>query len=50
VIYFKNGWDDQYVEAGGAGSPNFHKSNALKTMRKLSCRVNYWQKAVGILN
>ncbi|MBF7685713.1 pyrimidine utilization protein B [Acinetobacter sp. B10A] len=34
VIFFKNGWDDQYVEAGGAGSPNFHKSNALKTMRK----------------
>ena len=34
VIYFKNGWDDQYVEAGGLGSPNFHKSNALKTMRK----------------
>lgn len=34
VIFFKNGWDNQYVEAGGAGSPNFHKSNALKTMRK----------------
>lgn len=33
VIYFKNGWDDQYVEAGGKNSPNFHKSNALKTMR-----------------
>lgn len=34
VIYFKNGWDDQYVEAGGINSPNFHKSNALKTMHK----------------
>ncbi|CAB1216678.1 pyrimidine utilization protein B [Acinetobacter bouvetii] len=34
VIYFKNGWDEQYVEAGGVDSPNFHKSNALKTMRK----------------
>ncbi|CAM4135893.1 pyrimidine utilization protein B [Acinetobacter pragensis] len=34
VIYFKNGWDDQYREAGGIDSPNFHKSNALKTMRK----------------
>ena len=34
VIYFKNGWDDQYIEAGGINSPNFHKSNALKTMRK----------------
>lgn len=33
VIYFQNGWDPDYVEAGGPGSPNFHKSNALKTMR-----------------
>ena len=33
VIYLQNGWDPDYVEAGGAGSPNFHKSNALKTMR-----------------
>jgi ureidoacrylate peracid hydrolase len=34
IIWFQNGWDDEYVEAGGPGSPNFHKSNALKTMRK----------------
>ena len=34
VIYFQNGWDADYVEAGGPGSPNFHKSNALKTMRQ----------------
>jgi ureidoacrylate peracid hydrolase len=34
VIYFQNGWDSAYVEAGGPGSPNWHKSNALKTMRK----------------
>jgi ureidoacrylate peracid hydrolase len=33
VIYFQNGWDAEYVEAGGPGSPNFYKSNALKTMR-----------------
>ena len=33
VVYFQNGWDDDYVEAGGPDSPNFHKSNALKTMR-----------------
>jgi ureidoacrylate peracid hydrolase len=33
VIFFQNGWDADYVEAGGRGSPNFHKSNALKTMR-----------------
>lgn len=33
VIYFQNGWDTDYVEAGGEGSPNFHKSNALKHMR-----------------
>ena len=34
VIFFQNGWDPDYVEAGGPGSPNHHKSNALKTMRK----------------
>ncbi|MBL5884119.1 pyrimidine utilization protein B [Lelliottia aquatilis] len=34
IVWFQNGWDDRYVEAGGPGSPNFHKSNALKTMRK----------------
>lgn len=34
MIYFKNGWDAEYKEAGGTDSPNFHKSNALKTMRK----------------
>jgi ureidoacrylate peracid hydrolase len=34
VLYFQNGWDPEYTEAGGPGSPNWHKSNALKTMRK----------------
>lgn len=34
IIWFQNGWDPHYIEAGDAGSPNFHKSNALKTMRK----------------
>lgn len=34
VVYFQNGWDADYVEAGGPGSPNWHKSNALKTMRR----------------
>ena len=33
VIWFQNGWDADYVEAGGPGSPNWHKSNALKAMR-----------------
>ena len=33
VIYFQNGWDSDYVEAGTPGSPNWHKSNAMKTMR-----------------
>ncbi|MES2754704.1 MAG: pyrimidine utilization protein B [Pseudomonadota bacterium] len=33
VIFLQNGWDSEYVQAGGPGSPNFHKSNALKTMR-----------------
>lgn len=34
VLYFQNGWDAGYREAGGPGSPNWHKSNALKTMRR----------------
>lgn len=34
VVYFQNGWDPGYVEAGGEGSPNWWKSNALKTMRE----------------
>lgn len=34
IVWFQNGWDPGYVEAGGPGSPNWHKSNALKTMRR----------------
>jgi ureidoacrylate peracid hydrolase len=34
VLFLQNGWDPDYVEAGGPGSPNWHKSNALKTMRE----------------
>jgi len=33
VVFLQNGWDPRYVEAGGPASPNWHKSNALKTMR-----------------
>ena len=33
VVFFQNGWDADYVEAGGLGSPNWHKSNAMRTMR-----------------
>jgi ureidoacrylate peracid hydrolase len=33
VVYLQNGWDADYVEAGTPASPNWHKSNALKTMR-----------------
>ncbi|MBN9409608.1 MAG: pyrimidine utilization protein B [Burkholderiales bacterium] len=33
VVFLQNGWDAKYVEAGGPGSPNWHKSNALKAMR-----------------
>ena len=36
VIYLQNGWDPDYVEAGTPLSPNYHKSNALKTMRRNS--------------
>lgn len=50
VIYFKNGWDDQYVEAGGINSPNYHKSNALKTMRyQPELQGKLLAKGVGIL-
>ncbi|MCZ2498727.1 pyrimidine utilization protein B [Xylophilus sp. Kf1] len=34
VVFLQNGWDAGYVEAGGPGSPNWYKSNALKTMRR----------------
>ncbi len=34
VVYLQNGWDPDYVEAGTELSPNWHKSNALKTMRR----------------
>ena len=34
VIFLQNGWDEAYVEAGGPHSPNWHKSNALRTMRQ----------------
>jgi ureidoacrylate peracid hydrolase len=33
IVFLQNGWDPDYREAGGPGSPNWHKSNALKTMR-----------------
>jgi ureidoacrylate peracid hydrolase len=33
IVFFQNGWDPDYKEAGGPGSPNWHKSNAMKTMR-----------------
>src|SRR4029079_9261804 len=42
VVYFQNGWDSDYVEAGGPGSPNWHKSNALKTMRERPALQGTW--------
>ena len=33
VIMLKNGWDAELKTAGGPHSPNWHKSNPLKTMR-----------------
>ncbi|VWX46641.1 pyrimidine utilization protein B [Novosphingobium sp. 9U] len=33
VVFLQNGWDPDYAEAGTPLSPNYHKSNALKTMR-----------------
>jgi ureidoacrylate peracid hydrolase len=34
VIFLQNGWDPAYRDAGGPGSPNWYKSNALKTMAR----------------
>ena len=33
VAWLQNGWDPDYREAGTPSSPNWYKSNALKTMR-----------------
>jgi ureidoacrylate peracid hydrolase len=33
VIMLQNGWDAELKTAGGPNSPNWHKSNPLKTMR-----------------
>lgn len=33
IVYFQNGWDAGKQEAGTPDSPNWWKSNALKTMR-----------------
>jgi ureidoacrylate peracid hydrolase len=33
IIVLKNGWDKELKTAGGPNSPNWHKSNPLKTMR-----------------
>lgn len=32
IIWFQNGWDDQYVEVGGLGLLNYYKFNVLKMM------------------
>ena len=33
IVFFQNGWDEGKQEAGTPQSPNWWKSNALKTMR-----------------
>ena len=33
IVFFQNGWDEEKQEAGTPDSPNWWKSNALKTMR-----------------
>ncbi|MDO6588149.1 cysteine hydrolase family protein [Salipiger sp. 1_MG-2023] len=34
VVFLQNGWDAKYTEAGGPGSVNQAKSNALRVMRE----------------
>ncbi len=49
VVFLQNGWDPQLKEAGGPGSPNYYKSNALKLMRRRpELRGNCSPKAAGI--
>ncbi|QGX91482.1 aldehyde dehydrogenase family protein [Tatumella sp. TA1] len=45
IIFFQNGWDHHYVEAGGPGSPNFHKSNAFADHTRLS--INYMNRLLA---
>ncbi len=47
VVFLQNGWDPEYREAGGPGSPNWHKSNALKTMRQRPELAGTCWRAVG---
>ena len=34
IVFLQNGWDLELREAGGEGSPNWHKSNPLRLMRE----------------
>jgi len=34
IVFLQNGWDPELREAGGEGSPNWHKSNPLRLMRE----------------
>ena len=34
IAFLQNGWDPELREAGGEGSPNWHKSNPLRLMRE----------------
>jgi len=49
VIYFQNGWDCDYCRSRGPVRPNYHKSNALKTMRaRPELQGSCWPVAAGL--
>jgi nicotinamidase-related amidase len=51
IIWFQNGWDEQYVEAGGPvrrTGTNPMRSKPCASV--LSYRENCWRKAAGIIS
>jgi nicotinamidase-related amidase len=38
IVYLQNGWDADYIEAGGPGSPNWHKSSTRPATAPSSIR------------
>lgn len=49
IIWFQNGWDEQYVEAGGRARRTGTSPTRLRPCANvLSYRANCWRKAVGI--
>ncbi len=49
IIWFQNGWDEQYVEAGGPAHRIFiNRTPSKPCVNSRSCRGNCWRKAPGL--